>query len=335
VVAAKAWAFEKGWLRVRRLDAPVISVGSVSAGGAGKTPVVLLLAELLAREGLAVRILSRGYGRPADTVERVDPHGDAARFGDEPLLLARRVPEGAAVYVGVERFEAGALAEQDLRADGLAGGRAAFLLDDGFQHRRLGRDLDVVLLTERDVADVLLPAGNLRERQLALRRADVVVVREEEEAGLRERIGMIFGAPERGLGERPTGAHAAGRTPEVWVIRRRLVKASMPARTVVFSGIARPEGFVAMLAAEGCVPVAEVRFRDHHRYGDADVERLVRTAREVGADGFCTTEKDWVKLTPGMLARLEAVGPVRVAELRVELVNEAAAVARLRRLWSA
>jgi len=318
VLAAKDWAFGRGWLGVRRLRSPVISVGSVSAGGAGKTPVVLALAELLVREGLAVQVLSRGYGRGSDAVERVDPAGDAGRFGDEPVLLARRMPEGGAVYVGADRFAAGELAERELTTRVVAG-RVVFLLDDGFQHRRLGRDLDVVLVTQRDVEDCLLPAGNLREPLRAIRRADVVVVREEEADLLRKKIEAIF----------------RGRRPEVWVIRRLLVQTSLPSRPVVFSGIARPEGFLGMLAAEGCVPLGEVRFRDHHRYGDADVERLVRAARELGADGFCTTEKDWVKLTPGMIARLEAVGPVRVAELRVEWVDEAAVLGRLRRLWPA
>jgi tetraacyldisaccharide 4'-kinase len=347
VLAVKDWAFRRGCLRVGRLESPVISVGSVSAGGAGKTPVVLALAELLAREGIAVRVLSRGYGRSGDAVERVDPEGDAGRFGDEPLLLARRMPEGGAVYVGANRFAAGRLAEREsarsfgktvasgathavmspteretqarLPAQTPAIARVGFVLDDGFQHRRLGRDLDVVLVTQRDVEDCLLPAGNLRDPLRAIRRADVVVVREDETAAVMGVVGRICSA----------------RMPEIWVIRRRLEVDSLPSRIVVFSGIARPEGFVSTLAGMGCLPVVEVRFRDHHRYGDEDVERLVAEARRVGADGFCTTEKDWVKLTPRLLAQLETVGPVQVAKLRVEWVDEAAVVDRLRGLWRA
>jgi len=308
VLAVKAWMLEQGWLRRRRLERPVISVGSVSAGGAGKTPVVLLLAELLGREGFRVRILSRGYGRASTAVERVEAGGEAARYGDEPMLLARRLAEagsGAAVYVGADRYVAGELALRDGVVD-------VFLLDDGFQHRKLARDLDVVLLTKADVEDCLLPAGNRREPLGALRRADVVVLREED-AGLAGFVREM----------------CRGKVPEVWVIRRRLASASLPARPVVFSGIARPESFVAMLAEMGCNAVAVVRFRDHHRYTEADIARLVGVARESGADGFVTTEKDAVKLSAGMRERL---GMVVVAELRVELVEAAAAVERLRRV---
>ena len=302
VLGVKAWLTERGWLRRRRLGRPVISVGSVSAGGAGKTPVVLLLAELLGEAGFAVRILSRGYGRGATAVERVDAGGDAARFGDEPMLLARRVSETAAVYVGADRYLAGELAERDGAVD-------VFLLDDGFQHRKLARDLDVVLLTRTEVEDCLLPAGNLREPLRALRRADVVVLREED-TGLAGFVAEM----------------CAGKVPEIWVIRRRLASASLPARPVVFSGIARPESFVAMLAEAGCEAVAEVRFRDHHRYTEADIERLVALARESGTDSFVTTEKDAVKLSARMRERL---GMVVVPQLRVELVDEAAALERV------
>jgi tetraacyldisaccharide 4'-kinase len=300
VRGVKAWLLERGWLRQRRLGRPVISVGSVSAGGAGKTPVVLLLAELLGRAGFAVRILSRGYGRSSTAIERVDAGGDAARYGDEPMLLARRLATPAEVWVGADRYAAGMLAEAS-ESDA----KAVYLLDDGFQHRKLARDLDVVLLTQRDVEDCLLPGGNLREPLRALRRANVVVLREED-AGLTEFVERL-----------------CGRMPAIWMIRRRLVAAPLPARPVVFSGIARPESFLAMLAELGCEAVAEVRFRDHHRYTSEDIERLLRVGREDGADGFVTTEKDAVKLSRGMLERL---GRVVVPELRVELVEAAAAL---------
>jgi tetraacyldisaccharide 4'-kinase len=121
--------------------------------------------------------------------------------------------------------------------------------------------------------------------------------------------------------------------PEVWLIRRRLANTSLPARPVVFSGIARPESFVGMLAGMGCTPVVEVRFRDHQRYTEADVERLLAMAREHGADGFVTTEKDAVKLSAAMRRRL---GVLAVPELRVELVDEASVVERLiGQLWGA
>lgn len=297
----------------RRLAAPVISVGSCSAGGAGKTPVVMLLAEVLATEGLQVAVLSRGYGRRSKAVERVQPEGEAARFGDEPLMLARQ--SEAAVYVGADRYAAGLLAEREMRS----GGPMVFVLDDGFQHRRLERALDLVLLTAEDVRDALLPTGNLREPLSAVRRADVVVLREEE-PGLARVVAEI--CRRRAM-------------PAVWVIRRRLVVrdgAALPKRALAFCGIARPEGFSTMLAGMGCVPVGLAAFRDHHAYRAADMERLVRMAAESEADGFVTTEKDAVKLTAAMRDRLRGAGGLVVVGLEAELVDRAAAVGDLARV---
>ena len=296
--AVKNALYNAGWLKVRRLTRPVISVGSLSAGGAGKTPVVLMLARLLADAGIELDVLSRGYGRGAGVVEEVDAGGDAARFGDEPVEMARA---GVRVFLGAERFAAGVLAEAN-------GGTGVHLLDDGFQHRRLGRGLDVVLLTLEDVEDMLLPAGNLREGSSALRRADVVVVREEEVAGL--------------------GGVVAGR--DVWVIRRRLeVPVKRPARAFAFCGIARPEGFFSMVEEAGCGLVGRMAFGDHHGYTTGDFERLTEAARAAEANGFCTTAKDAVKISEEWRRRLEEVGPLWVAELRVELVDPAKAWKRL------
>ena len=157
VLAVKRQMFRAGRLKQQRLANVVISIGSVSAGGAGKTPVVMALAGMLRRRGYAVTILTRGFGRAPKTIERVEPYGDAAWFGDEPVMMAQRT--GVPVFVGADRYSAGLLAEQ-AEATGKI---AVHLLDDGFQHRRLARDIDIVLLTEEDVDDALLPAGNLRE----------------------------------------------------------------------------------------------------------------------------------------------------------------------------
>jgi tetraacyldisaccharide 4'-kinase len=299
--------YDRGWLKVRSLQRPVVSIGSLSAGGAGKTPVVLMLADLLARQGLAVDVLSRGYGRGSGVVEEVDLAGPATRFGDEPLEMARR---GLRVFVGAERYEAGKVAEATVEHS------AVHLLDDGFQHRRLARSLDVVLLTQEDARDWLLPAGNLREPLASLRRADVVVVREEEAAAL-------------------TPVIAARTTAEVWVIRRTLrLPEDMPERPMVFCGIARPEGFAAMLSDAGCRPAAMRTFPDHHPYCDGDFALLAEAARHGGADGFCTTAKDAVKIPEAAMRRLKEVGSIAVAELRVSLLDEGKAVERLRKIWT-
>lgn len=313
VLTLKAQMFRWGWLNQERLESPVISVGSVSAGGAGKTPMVLLLTTMLRQRGYAVRILTRGYGRSSATVERVEPFDDPGWHGDEPVLLAKR--SGVPVFVGAERYRAGLLAERSE-----TGGKTmVHLLDDGFQHRQLARDVDIVLLTKEDVGDRLLPAGNLREPLEAVAKADVLVLREEEVDAL------------QGFVEELTRDKSG---PAVWVIRRTLSlgeggEIALPTMPLAFCGIARPEGFGRMLKGQGYEPVEMVVFADHHPYGEKDVQRLLERARASGANGFCTTEKDAVKLTDEMRERLEAVGPIVVARLNVELLDEKDALIQL------
>src|SRR6202789_4036869 len=148
-----------GVLRVRALKWPVVSVGSLSAGGAGKTPAVIALAQLLRDGGWRVGVLSRGYGREGWGMEQVEPDLDyaARRFGDEPVLIAEQT--GVPVWVGADRYVAGKRAEE--QTEGSV--RGVHLLDDGFQHRQLARNVDIVLVTSEDLEDTLLPAGNLRE----------------------------------------------------------------------------------------------------------------------------------------------------------------------------
>jgi tetraacyldisaccharide 4'-kinase len=305
--------FQWGWLKQNRLESPVISVGSVSAGGAGKTPMVLMLARILRHRGYAVRILTRGHKRSSDVTSRVEPFDDATWQGDEPVLLAQR--SGVPVFAGADRYEAGVMAEQDEPSEKLV----VHLLDDGFQHRRLARDVDIVLLTQADVEDTLLPAGNLREPLSALAEADVVVLREEEADALRSVVAGLSGP---------------GKTPAIWMIRRSLSlgeggEVALPTKPLAFCGIARPEGFTRMLAAQGYEPMDAMIFPDHHAYVDADMHRLLARARQVEANGFVTTEKDAVKLTPILRDYLETVGPVVVARLSVELLNEQESLSQL------
>jgi tetraacyldisaccharide 4'-kinase len=193
------------------------------------------------------------------------------------------------------------------------------LLDDGFQHRKLARDVDIVLLTQADVEDTLLPAGNLREPLSALAEADVVVLREEEAASLRSVVAGLSGDK---------------KTPAIWVVRRSLSlgeggEVALPTEPLAFCGIARPESFPAMLAAQGYEPTDTMIFPDHHAYDDGDIRRLIERARQVEANGFVTTEKDAVKLTPILRDHLETVGPVVVARLSVELLDEQESLSQL------
>jgi tetraacyldisaccharide 4'-kinase len=289
----------------QRLGWPVISIGNLSVGGAGKTPLVICLADLLQREGLHPDVLSRGYGRSSHTVERVDSAGSADRFGDEPLLIAQAT--GVPVYVGANRFEAGQLAEREGSRDGV------HLLDDGFQHRQLARNLDIVLIHRSDLQQRLLPAGRLREPLSSLRRADVVVLRQED-AELESNLRAYVNAECR-----------------FWRIRRTLALKTPVKRVVAFCAIARPREFFEGLIAAGVGIAERISFRDHHRYRVADIERLAKLGRRAGCDAFVTTAKDEVKLDTAMRSRLNAVAPLSTAALTVELDDERAAFDLMRK----
>ena len=312
-LAMKRQFFQWGWLKQNHLESTVLSVGSISAGGAGKTPMVLMLARILRHRGYAVRILTRGYKRSSSSTMRVEPFDDAAWQGDEPVLLAQR--SGVPVFVGADRYLAGVMAEHGEPSEKLV----VHLLDDGFQHRRLARDVDIVLLTQADVEDTLLPAGNLREPLSAIADADVVVLREEEADSLCSVV---------------AGLAKPGKTPAIWVIRRTLSlgeggNVALPTKPLAFCGIARPESFIKMLAGQGYEPMDTVIFPDHHAYNDADVRRLLERARQVEGNGFVTTEKDAVKLTPMLRDHLEILGPIVVARLNVELIDEQGSLSQL------
>lgn len=295
-VGAKNLAWDRGWLRPERLRAPVISIGNLSAGGSGKTPLVIRLAELLRERGLAVDVLSRGYGRDSSAVARVRPEGSAADFGDEPLLIARaaEVP----VYVGATRYEAGLLAERQ--------SPGVHLLDDGFQHRQLARDIDIVVLHRSDFSGRLLPAGRLREGFASLRRAHIAALRSEDqdlEPELRRR----------------------GCSLPIWWMDRR-VEAPPARRVLAFCAIARPQEFLASLRQRG-IDVAAFRcWRDHHAYTAADLAALAQLQKQHQAEAFVTTEKDAVRLTREQRQRLASDASLLPVKLTLRLRDEAAAI---------
>jgi tetraacyldisaccharide 4'-kinase len=273
--------FDRGVLPSRRLEQPVVSVGNLSAGGSGKTPFVIALGETLKARGIRFDVLSRGYGRKTRGVLVVETDGNAADFGDEPLLIARRL--GVPVIVGESRYEAGLVAERKFQPQ-------LHILDDGFQHRSLVRDFDIVLMTAGDFDDRLLPSGRLREPLSSLARADAVVL------------------PAGSAAEYP-----ALRQKTIWRIERELVLPNPLVAPIVFCGIARPRQFFAQLRAAGIAPAAEVEFRDHHPYDRSDIERLRAMRGKLGAGGFLTTEKDAMNLG-SLQAELKpfAIGALRV-----------------------
>jgi tetraacyldisaccharide 4'-kinase len=290
VVGARNALYDRGMLRARRLGGAVISVGNISTGGSGKTPFVMLLGEMLRPRGVKFDILSRGYGRTSRGVRLVDPAGLPQEYGDEPLLLTRKLQ--VPVIVGEDRYEAGRFAEAKF-------GEQMHLLDDGFQHRALARDFDIVLVTPQDAQDKLLPTGRLREPLAALRRADAVVL-------------------------------ASGASPEsfplndkiVWRVRRGIAAQNVPPRPVVFCGIARPQNLVLQLRAANIEPAAEAFYRDHHAYSENDVRELLALREKSEAGGFVTTEKDAVNLG-GLLSALE---PLAVVPVKMELADAANAL---------
>jgi tetraacyldisaccharide 4'-kinase len=293
IYAAVARARRKWYARhpeVRRgLARPVVSVGNVSVGGRGKTPTIAHLARLLQDSGERPGILTRGYARrrPEDGVTVVSDAervlADVDRAGDEPLMLARSLP-GVPVLVCADRHLAGCVAERRL-------GVTVHLLDDGFQHLALRRDLDLVLLGAEDVdRPVTLPSGRLREPLDAALAADALIVDGDQEA--QARIAAALGATRvfrlHRLLERPRLVDPPGRP----------VAPAPGTRVLAVAGIARSERFFRALEAEGWAVAAEVSFPDHHPYSTADLSRLVETASRARAVLILTTEKDLVRLLP-------------------------------------
>lgn len=273
----------------RRLDRPVVSVGALAAGGSGKTPLAAHVAALLAAAGERPALLSRGYARrrPRDGVVVVrDWHAVRAGLdeaGDEPLLLAHSLP-AAAVLVAEDRYVAGRFAEAIL-------GATVHVLDDGFQHLGLRRDVDLLLLSERDAADPrTLPGGRLREPLEAARAAHAVLVETPDPAAADElagRVGIdhafrfkrtLQPARDAGSGER--------------------VSLSPDDPLVAVAGIARPQQFFDGLRRAGHALAATAAFRDHCSYTPRDVARIGRLAAAHGAAHVVTTEKDLVRLLP-------------------------------------
>ncbi len=282
--------YDRGSLRINRLQGPVISVGSISAGGAGKTPFVIMLGELLKRRGIAFDVLSRGYGRQTKGVALVDPSGLPQEFGDEPVLIARKL--GVPVIVGEDRFAAGQFAEEKF-------GPQAHLLDDGFQHRRLARDFDIVLVTERDLHDSLLPIGRLREPLAALSRASAIVLMDNaalDQLPLRQ--GQF-----------------------VWRASRKFMAPGTNDACIAFCGIARPQDFFLELRRAGVILAGTREYADHHAYTAADARSLLRLRRQAGATAFVTTEKDEVNLGD---YRFE-LHPVHVARVNMQFDRAAQA----------
>jgi tetraacyldisaccharide 4'-kinase len=278
-VAIRNGMYDRRIFQVKKLSRPVVSIGNISVGGSGKTPFVIALGQLLSEQGIPFDVLSRGYGRTSTEIAVVDPQGSAAQFGDEPLLMARKLQ--APVIVGADRYQAGLVAEEKFSSK-------LHLLDDGFQHRRLHRDFDIVLLPSEDQTGSLLPTGRLREPISALKRADAVVLFDSQ--------GQL-------------------QVKNAWRARRVIEIPASTEKTIAFSGIARPGQFLDGLKSSKLEIAGALTFRDHHRYDQRDIDRLIQLKKQTSADGFITTEKDLINLGP----LSSQLSPLMTAGLRIEI----------------
>jgi tetraacyldisaccharide 4'-kinase len=271
VLQAREKLYETGILSTMRLRHPVISVGNLTLGGTGKTPLVVALAEGLRDRGLRPVILSRGYGRTSRGILEVG--NEASRWeqwGDEPFLMKQRLVD-VPVVVGANRYEAGALAERKHLGD-------IFVLDDGFQHRGLHRDVDLVTVdpVEWNAGEMLLPRGRWREPKRAIERAHAACVQAVDGVQIPD-----LPIPSFTVRMQIQGVYTGNVAVPSESLKNRAV--------VAFAGIAKPERFFKALESIGIQPLKCVRFRDHHHYSGRDVARL-------GGEMLITTEKDAVRL---------------------------------------
>jgi tetraacyldisaccharide 4'-kinase len=282
--------YERGVFRERRLPVPVVSVGSLTVGGVGKTPAAECVARLLhARMGKRVCVLSRGYGRSrkaSDPVVVSDGERLRASWseaGDEPLVLAENLLGCASVVVCPSRVKGGALAVDRLGAE-------AVVLDDGFQHRALARDANLLLVDGRDFLgnERLFPRGPLREQPSAIRRADAVLFTRTPQ-GAEEAAAAWLRARAPGTPHFFCELRAGDAT---W----KEPPAEAPKRIAALCGLARPAQFQNTLRSLGYDVALWKEFPDHHRYERADVAPFLEEARRRGAAALLTTQKDWVKV---------------------------------------
>jgi tetraacyldisaccharide 4'-kinase len=273
--------------RRRRLARPVVSVGNLSVGGSGKTPIVEYIARLLLQQGERPAVLTRGYGRrraEAGVTVVSDSSGVLADLdvaGDEPLMLAHAL-RGACVLVSADRYLSGSLAERRL-------GATVHILDDGFQHLELERDIDLLLVSEDDLDDRPMPAGRLREGLAAGAAADAALITAGYDTAA-ERIGRALHIGQVFRVTRSTGA------PRMIAGDRETVVVPHASRVFLVTGIARPERFVNDISAVGWEVVGIAEFRDHHRFSARDVARIAADAKRVGSTIVLTTEKDATRL---------------------------------------
>ena len=304
VTLFRNWLYTQGWLRIHRVGVPVLCVGNLTTGGTGKTPLVVWLARLMGQKGLRAAILTRGYKANG----RKTPYGVTTNT-DDPAELAQACP-GVPVIVNPDRV---AGAAEAIRNHGVQ----VLLMDDGFQHRRLGRDLDIVTVDATCPFGYgrLLPAGLLREPLSGLARAHAVVltrsdqVSEETLAEIETRIRRIN--PDLVVARSVHAPVGACRSDGLEIPAGKL----RGKRIFAFCGLGNPTAFFATVQACGCVLAGSRAYDDHYAYAQRDLADLCQAARSCGAELLLTTQKDWTKIAS--LTRPDEAVPT--AYLAVEL----------------
>jgi tetraacyldisaccharide 4'-kinase len=312
--AARGALFDSGILPAARAGVPVISVGNLAVGGAGKTPVALAIAGRLVALGRRPAVLSRGYGAGRSD-DRVVSDGerlllDAAGGGDEPVLMARRIP-GLRVLCGASRAR--------LAPRAVALGADVLLLDDGFQHRRLARDLDVVVLDASNPwgNGHCLPAGPNREPRSALGRAGLVWLTHADRATT-PALEELRALAARTTGRAPVESRHAPRDLADGRLERTFPLSDLAGRRVgLLTGVARPGSVRRTVESLGAAVVAVSEFPDHHRFTEAEVAEALRSSERAGADLLVTTEKDAVRLP----AAVAGDPRIRVVRIDVEVLQ--------------
>ncbi|HEU4369195.1 MAG TPA: tetraacyldisaccharide 4'-kinase [Methylomirabilota bacterium] len=314
LLGAREWMYARGVLRSRTLDCPVVSIGNLTVGGTGKTPAVELAVRTLQDLGHRPGVLSRGYGRRGGGVQVVADAAsirlDAEEAGDEPFLLARRLP-GVPVVVGPNRYEAGRVARARFNV-------TAIVLDDGFQHRTLEKNLEVVMARAAMPwgNGRLLPGGPLREPLDGLRRAHLVVATGARGLADAAEVTATVARVAPGVPVL-TAVHVPTECFESSTMRFVPLSALGGARLVGFAGIGSPAGFRRTLGETAVAVAGFEEFADHHWYTREDLAGLDRRAAEARADGLVTTEKDWVRLRALPALRR----PVYVLSVRLRLTS--------------
>jgi tetraacyldisaccharide 4'-kinase len=333
-VRLRVAAYETEYLEPKRVGATVISIGNITVGGVGKTPMVEVIARYLKSEGEQVAVLTRGYGRSSRDMRVLnDPRdnrsirqGSHSEVGDEPLMLARALRD-VPVIVNGNRYEGGRLAERELNADVL-------ILDDGYQHLGLARDLNLLLIDATDPFGgfEMAPFGRLREPLYGIKRADAVIITRADHPFDQAQTNAII------------KHFCSGQVPVMYVyssitgLRHLATSENFEARefagwnVALMCAIGNPHAFADDILQAGMNIVSENFFRDHHVFTQQDFDRVLQASRDSRADAIVTTEKDAVRLEglelgefPAYAAQLkiESEDDVRLKSLLLRLLSEA------------